>query len=115
MRVTLGFRGGLDELDDECCILVIGMALLCEVLIEEREGLLLFFVVFREYLAQGLLFKGDCGLEFYENVFHQQCGLQILYTLHGRSTGLNGNELVGYELKVRCEVREQVSEGVGKY
>lgn len=43
--VTLMFSVGLNELYDEGGILVIGVRLLREVLIEEREGLLLFLVV----------------------------------------------------------------------
>ena len=53
---TLRFGSGLDELDEEGGILVIGVRLLREVVVEEREGLLLFLVVLREDLAQGLLF-----------------------------------------------------------
>lgn len=67
-----------DELEDEVGVVEVGVFLLLEVGIEEGVWLLLFLLVLGQYPPQRLLFESDGGLEFNEDVFHQQWGIEYI-------------------------------------
>jgi hypothetical protein len=54
--VTFGFGGAVDEFYYEFGIIGITVGLLLEVGIDEGVGLILFFAIFGQYFAEGLLF-----------------------------------------------------------
>jgi|688.fasta_scaffold2134296_2 hypothetical protein len=62
----------MDEPEDESGIIFIAVLLLLEIGIDEGVWLLLFLVVLGEDFTQRLLFELDGGLQFDEDVFHQQ-------------------------------------------
>ena len=62
----------MDEPEDESGIIFIAVLLLLEIGIDEGVWLLLFLFVLGEDFTQRLLFELDGGLQFDEDVFHQQ-------------------------------------------
>ena len=62
----------MDKFQHESGIVFIVVVLLFEIGIDEGVRLFLFLVVLGEDFAQRLLFELDGGLQFDEDVFHQQ-------------------------------------------
>lgn len=75
---TFDFGVVLDEFDDKVCIILIGVFLFLEVGVEEGVGLVRFLLVLGEHPPQRLLFQVGRGLEFDEDVFHQQWGIEYI-------------------------------------
>lgn len=62
----------MDKFQHESGIVFIVVVLFLEIGIDEGVRLFLFLVVLGEDFAQRLLFELDGGLQFDEDVFHQQ-------------------------------------------